>query len=326
MLQLFFGGSRPGSFMVSYNWNDLTQYDTEAPRVLASLLPCSWLDINELIAGVDVTEFCAEAAKNATFRFMFLSESYMASKNCMTEFNTIIQFPARSFAFVYDKQILSTKRAGKEVNLKTELRNLGIPIIVLQKPYKLDSKFIFTELLRNEVGVDQVYPAIKVLLQQRSPLIRSYWAATAAAICGDHPKGLMRFWPAKWFIIFSLVLITIFTWLFSLVQGMSSVTNSCGQSNAGQLVNIQSEMKVSFLFFIIAQFLSIVGFLRMYKSVCYNKVFTGLSDGTLLLLVLHQLKVKLKMTHSTNSCNDLLQLSFIFIPLFIILYFTVSFL
>ena len=89
VLQLFFAGLEPGSFMVSYNWADLEDHNTTMPRKVASVLPNVWLDINELIPGRGVTESCRAAAQNAKFRFVFLSEKYCWSKNCKTELEAI---------------------------------------------------------------------------------------------------------------------------------------------------------------------------------------------------------------------------------------------
>jgi len=114
LIRLFFRGQQDGLFMASYQWNDhptLTQaqmkepanqkFQGVLPRKVATLLPHSWLDIENLIPGTQIKPACNSAAKNAKFTFGFISADYWKSANCGVEWSEIERRPGECILFTY---------------------------------------------------------------------------------------------------------------------------------------------------------------------------------------------------------------------------------
>jgi len=114
LINLLFRGHADGLFMASYQWNDhptLTQAQMKEPanqkfqgllpRKVATLLPHSWLDIENLIPGTQIKPACNNAAKNAKFTFGFISADYFKSANCGVEWTEIERRPGECLLFTY---------------------------------------------------------------------------------------------------------------------------------------------------------------------------------------------------------------------------------
>jgi len=104
LVQTLFKSQNDGLFMSSYQWNDrVDQKDPQGkiPRKLAALLPHAWLDLENLIPGTQIAPTCNAAARNALFRFAFVSADYFKSKNCGVEWVEIKDQPERTFIFAY---------------------------------------------------------------------------------------------------------------------------------------------------------------------------------------------------------------------------------
>jgi len=114
IINTLFRGHNDGLFMASYQWNDhptLTQAQMKEPanqksqgllpRKVATLLPHSWLDIENLIPGTQIKPACNSAAKNAKFTFGFISADYFKSANCGVEWTEIERRPGECILFAY---------------------------------------------------------------------------------------------------------------------------------------------------------------------------------------------------------------------------------
>jgi len=114
LLKVLFRGQLDGLFMASYQWNDHPTLDQTQmrepanqkfqgvlPRKIATMLPHSWLDIENLIPGTQIKPACNSAAKNARFTFGFISADYFKSANCGVEWTEIERRPGECILFAY---------------------------------------------------------------------------------------------------------------------------------------------------------------------------------------------------------------------------------
>ena len=88
---------RIGESMVSYAWNPLSKHKPIADG-LASVLPFSWLDRDQLQIGEDLRQECMAAASSSRILVILMSPSYLNSANCCGELQAALRYRHRATA------------------------------------------------------------------------------------------------------------------------------------------------------------------------------------------------------------------------------------
>eukprot|EP00301_Raphidiophrys_heterophryoidea_P000383 c10193_g1_i1.p1 GENE.c10193_g1_i1~~c10193_g1_i1.p1 ORF type:complete len:855 (+),score=147.85 c10193_g1_i1:39-2567(+) len=271
------------TFMISYNW-----IDKDLPRSLCSLFPneICWLDINNLLPGTAVTETCANAAKRAIFRFVFLSNNYLKSKNCITEFEVIRKEPSKCFIFAYDPAYKQDSTSRIELVDQTVIENLRVEgffvyeLSRLQQTRGFTSKFRGTEMSRKFLLEQFVHTrSLLELFKHQSPPINACWLHTAIRLADPKPNrsiGLRTCLPCP--LLFKTLFVIIVYSLYSVLMLFQSA-------------------KLVYLFVPVIQCGGILELLlSIYMICCVSiaidcKKLDRLSDPALLLVVLRKLEL-----------------------------------
>lgn len=69
---------------------DYSMYGPSEVRRMARLIPCRWLDIDNLLPGMDVTTACVQAVANARFGIAFVDLAYIDSEACRVELEALL--------------------------------------------------------------------------------------------------------------------------------------------------------------------------------------------------------------------------------------------
>jgi hypothetical protein len=202
LVQLLFKAHNDGLFMSSYQWNDrVDPKDPQGkiPRKLAGLLPHAWLDLENLIPGTQIAPTCNAAAKNALFRFAFVSADYFKSKNCGVEWVEIKDQPERTFIFAYP--------STPEDKLK-ELEEKGHKIFKMPEVHNdVGPSWLNQHLIQSR--------AANIVFAQKTPPINENWLPTLRYYFAKPdwqwltvPFPMLFFWLA--FIIFHVAFISAY--------------------------------------------------------------------------------------------------------------------
>eukprot|EP00052_Salpingoeca_macrocollata_P022159 m.191987 g.191987 ORF g.191987 m.191987 type:complete len:500 (+) comp21730_c1_seq3:615-2114(+) len=144
-------GFPSGSIMISYCWRG--GFGKEAVQTFARLFPCRWLDKDSLVSGVDVTRSCEYAARHCRLGILFITQQYLLSPICQTEFCVLRETHGRKNIYVVHPEVnLSwTEEQVKEMVLE-QLVGKGQPQRV-ETDLGPEQKSIFDKHVENFVHV-----------------------------------------------------------------------------------------------------------------------------------------------------------------------------
>jgi len=120
-----------------------------------------WLDLENLIPGTQIAPTCNAAAKNAQFRFAFVSEDYFKSKNCGVEWVEIKDQPERSFIFAYPST------PDDKIKL---LQDSGHKVFKTPEVAQIDASWLNENLIQSR--------ATNVIFAIKTPPINEKWLPT----------------------------------------------------------------------------------------------------------------------------------------------------
>ena len=187
-----FKGHPSGTPFVSYCWSDTDgEPSFELPRRVARYMEARWLDVERLIPGAAITATCQKHAQEAPLRIVFLSQPYLRSKNCKTEWAVIRPEPNLCLIFASCDDQFSVMSDDEELegspkNMRSELASLtelGHEVIFYKCPEEITAEYLLRLLITRGHA--------KRLLKICSPAINENWLPTVACMLGRRGTKFM---------------------------------------------------------------------------------------------------------------------------------------
>lgn len=178
IIRLFLAGLPQDSLMISYR-----QLQGERPHQMARILPMAqtWFDKNRLHPGMNTEVEMRQAANEAQFIFVFISDDYFESAACRIEWQEIRRRHFDTYALIVNGT-WDRNRTARYLPHGCTWEKLTIWEPPERGP--LDEAWLLERLIDSEV--------MGRLLRDNTPSISESWRPTAELLAGTFRVGLLR--------------------------------------------------------------------------------------------------------------------------------------